>query len=1522
MGDKNKIIKIFFLISLITSFIFVFILNSSLSLILHKEDKDIVIAKLEKDEILDMVNCERLLSHAKNLSTLGSRVTGYDGSLLAAEYIANTFKKYGLNIKIHTFKVAVPIDIGARITVTSPVNKTFEAFTLWPNGVQTSPSRGLEGKLIYTSGLNLQDFDGKDLSNSIILMEFNTGENWLFLANMGAKAVIFIEPEDTINTEALSKRIDAPLYFPRLFVKKYIGEQLINLIENNKEVYVRIDSSMVWREVEAKNIIGIINGTEYPNDIIVLASHYDTWSIVPKVAYGANDALGVAFLLELTRYFAANKPKRTVLFVAFSGHWQALAGTRAFVEDFYFSTEVQKGTIRPWIFIGLGPFSWDTSRIQLLCVSNYFGAGQQLGTLNQRYAWILRKIFNEYLSDPNLEEVIRELVGQAPVNLVQERLSNLMWWGSMERPYILESEAVLMTGAIGFNIVSSPNFVYNKFFGVPIDDMKYIQVEKLRPQFIISSFILNSLINEKEWHILWRDVTPVRAATIGYAWGPAQNAGFITVIGRVASFNYSKGWYENVPNAIVCAYSLSNAFPFSKIYTISDNNGDFKIYGVPPFTLSYARTGLAIEAWVLNETDGTILFAPDSGIHGSKIFPNVIMPLTHPTYVTIIVANLRPITIFDVLDPKYIRPLVILDPRLKLLPVSDLYVNVGGSFQPLDFESRSEPLTYGVFYNPWESVAIIFVPPHSKNIITLRTGILSGNPSRWPIFLSNSSKEFQEGSGIKVEDKPVVIHFSAYNLAKDLYWVAKQRYENLRIYNIRSLSVERALNKVAEHLTIAENFYHNKTYSKAHSYALWSYVAAYSAYLEVMGLIQDSAITTIFMFIFIIIASLMIERLLVNAEKGIRRLMATIIIGFILILILSQVHPSFRLMSNATMGLLGSLLLILFAMVIGIIAFEVEKIMRSLSVRFLGKHFLEQARVGAFMSGLSSSIRLMRKHPLRTSLTLVTSFIVAMSMMAITSTSSYIDLRLSPTPYKVTNPLYETGVFIEKEYGVPPLGVLSKDLPTTIQHIYERKLIVMPRVVYYPQAVQYWGAIKMDIYSPSNNRAIAISALLGISPMESAILINRTSLLAAKAFSETDYNVCFLTTSQARSLNVSYGGIIDFKGYKMMVVGILEEDILNQIMDLNGLPIGVPDPHYIRVFAKDLTYPEQVALIPRLSWDKVLIVPLNFALDMGGYVISINIVPFSANNSIADLKKLVEILAESLDVNVWLKIEETTFSISRIHAYYMLGYESILVLITIATLNIVIAVLSSVRERMGEIRIFSLSGLSPTGSVSILLTESIVYALIGSVLGYFAGCAFNTFFINSGILPADFPFNYTSILVPLTISIVMMSTFLGTLYPAIMAAKLVLPSLKRKWELPTKPHGNTWTIPLPFRIPTLEEALGVLRFIKEYFAGRGSIGRMYMITKIGEISREEMKLEIEVKHAPFEMLIISKATIYIIQEKEGYFLGVYLERAGGSQSIWISSCYYFIDALRKQLLLWRSLAPSEQKRYMEEREDG
>ncbi|MCU1267384.1 MAG: putative aminopeptidase [Acidobacteria bacterium] len=115
------------------------------------------------------------------------------------------------------------------------------------------------------------------------------------------------------------------------------------LLENG--VTLSISINIKRNEVKATNVVGILSGSDplLKNEVIVIGAHYDhlglggEGSLAPRsgeIHHGADDnASGVAGLLELARIFSPReaRPRRTIVFMAFSGEEEGLLGSNYYV---------------------------------------------------------------------------------------------------------------------------------------------------------------------------------------------------------------------------------------------------------------------------------------------------------------------------------------------------------------------------------------------------------------------------------------------------------------------------------------------------------------------------------------------------------------------------------------------------------------------------------------------------------------------------------------------------------------------------------------------------------------------------------------------------------------------------------------------------------------------------------------------------------------------------------------------------------------------------------------------------------------------------------------------------------------------------------------------------------------------------------------------------------------------------------------------------------------------------------------
>jgi aminopeptidase YwaD len=143
-------------------------------------------------------------------------------------------------------------------------------------------------------------------------------------AGFAQKYTVFIEVDEKFTWSVG----DRAWQFPLVYIKK-------GVLNNWSYAYLDITQKLE-PTFESANVIGVIPGTEQPDSFVVFSAHYDHLGGMGNKVYipGASDnASGTAMLLDMARYYQLNKPKYSVLFIAFAGEEAGLIGSKYFVEN-------------------------------------------------------------------------------------------------------------------------------------------------------------------------------------------------------------------------------------------------------------------------------------------------------------------------------------------------------------------------------------------------------------------------------------------------------------------------------------------------------------------------------------------------------------------------------------------------------------------------------------------------------------------------------------------------------------------------------------------------------------------------------------------------------------------------------------------------------------------------------------------------------------------------------------------------------------------------------------------------------------------------------------------------------------------------------------------------------------------------------------------------------------------------------------------------------------------------------------
>ena len=272
----------------------------------------------------------------------GSRFGGTEGERQAAEFIQEKFREYGLsNIHLEPIKYLGWTRGEGSLEIISPIQKTIPCITL-PH----SPPVEMEGTIIDMGPGAPEDFDtradeikGKIVMTNSEITPKNT-KRWVHrkekLARStlgGAAGFIFVNhyPGYGPATGGVGHKGQAAL-IPGISITKEDGAFIQRLSQRHGPVKVRLVTTDVLEPMTSWNIVGELPGDQFPDEIVMLGSHYDGHDI----SQGAVDpASGVVAVMEAARIlskYAAPLP-RTIRFVMWGVEEIGLLGSRAYVEE-------------------------------------------------------------------------------------------------------------------------------------------------------------------------------------------------------------------------------------------------------------------------------------------------------------------------------------------------------------------------------------------------------------------------------------------------------------------------------------------------------------------------------------------------------------------------------------------------------------------------------------------------------------------------------------------------------------------------------------------------------------------------------------------------------------------------------------------------------------------------------------------------------------------------------------------------------------------------------------------------------------------------------------------------------------------------------------------------------------------------------------------------------------------------------------------------------------------------------------
>jgi ABC-type antimicrobial peptide transport system permease subunit len=581
----------------------------------------------------------------------------------------------------------------------------------------------------------------------------------------------------------------------------------------------------------------------------------------------------------------------------------------------------------------------------------------------------------------------------------------------------------------------------------------------------------------------------------------------------------------------------------------------------------------------------------------------------------------------------------------------------------------------------------------------------------------------------------------------------------------------------------------------------------------------------------------------------------------------------------------------------------------------------------------------LRKRSFRTLLTAISLITFTASLTSLASMSTLRIIQYNPLPGPVVEGKNIPPVALYNGVQIKQIGfnTLSKGIMDAIEMTMGPGALIDYQVWYYPN---FFTSISdertFEVESRDGASSYVFNAFLGLTPrlvkLYGIDAFIRGALIADSGRTGSGFpEVIPVLIPKTAAIKLGYNPGDEFTafGLNFVVTGVFDDESLSKARTLVDLDQEIPTPI-------DLLMPlvglEQLAALgspsklKKVDWNKIMILPADIAINLGGRIRTISVTfenASSLENMISSeneeiLRRLVDVY--NLEVVIG-KSGEGVNLMSKRNQVVISGLSLFIVPLAMMMLAVFNTLLANVYERTRDVKILSAVGVSPSSVAAMFIAEALTFAFISSLAGYVAGIGLIKLLSSvPGFLQAGFTPNYSTGIVVVAITLLMIATLVASIYPALKAGTLVTPSLERKWKIPTKPSGGTWEIPLPFSASGPEEALAVLRFVKEYLDANAleRAGTMFAAksSELQMVGEGKWVLKSYVSLAPFETGIAQTSELGFSFDSEGRIVFVLrLEHKGGPLERWLTSAREYAGLIRRQLLLWRGLVPSERIKY-------
>jgi hypothetical protein len=986
--------------------------------------------------------------------------------------------------------------------------------------------------------------------------------------------------------------------------------------------------------------------------------------------------------------------------------------------------------------------------------------------------------------------------------------------------------------------------------------------------------------------------------------------GYSAIDGRAKFLRHGELFADQpAPGTVLLCYQGPARF-----YVMVDHLGNFFLRGLADKKHSYHK--IIIEGYKFHPVSGNIIWTIDKNKTGKAAYRVKMYRRLMETDLVMFASN--GITIFNLLEPRTFR-----------------HLHKG---KILDGRRESDPLRWFISrLDTWISeyanasiITTVFLDPGTPLKLTLSDTVL-----RNKLVLINASEDKSTGIGYMVGQSPF-LYRTEFRAAKDMWTLLEPRISNLErrgIFNERIRDLQLAGLAALE---TAQTAYENKVYDKASEAAMRSWALASRVYDDVEKTQKDVLYGVLFYIALFVPFAFCMERLLFCYANIYKRIVAFSGILILLITVIYNVHPAFRLTYSPLVVILAFFIMGLSVMVTLIIFFRFEGEMTQLQTRAKLVQAEELGRWKAFVAAFMLGVSNLRRRRLRTALTCATLIILTFTIMSFTAVKSM--RHHARVLYEPTAPY--SGFLLK--------NVNWRDLPHQalgfITNNFAHKGMSVPRV--WLEDEDKTRTTRIPVYH--NGRSFVAQGLVGLSHREPEVSGLDEILIGGRWLAENEMNSILLPERMAQNLGINPqkpgGAVVSMWGMPFEVVGVFSGQKLQQRTDLDGEPLTPATfPREVSVFVTEEEMEtmdsgddvrEFQSRYQHVPGDLTMIVPYRRLLAAGGHLKAVAIVP----QTDISLQKEAQNLVDRFGLSLFSGEPDGTYLYHASDTMSYSGVPNIIIPIIISVFIVLNTMIGSVYERKREIGIYTSVGLAPSHVSFLFIAEAMALAVISVVLGYLLAQSSAKLFAETALW-SGITVNYSSWAGVAAMILVIIVVLVSVLYPSKVAGEIAIPDVNRAWTLP-EAHGHIIEITLPFYMSYAEHR-SIGGFLLEYFQGHQDVSHGLFST--GDIEfgfscqtapglagdaedcpQEDceyeacLQMRASVWLTPFDFGINQKVDLQFCPatDEPGFLeIKVRLTRESGEANAWHRINKGFLHNVRKQLLLWRSFDFATKEHY-------